>query len=251
MLQNEFFKIQIDEKSGGVRSIQQHSRKTNLVGQQLAIRLPKDHASKTLYADMVADSRFEQTVRIVRGINRIEFNVKLEPIEELTANREHYICSRLAWKSEGARLIANVLDSCEQVANQWFHATQFVTIKETDAPSVSMLTGGLPFHRRANRRMLDSVLMICNESRTNFSFALAIDQPYTGKCYGVSLRLKETESRAAELTISASQALQSAEIVKFNGEVFSTLPLDEADNRRVTFSIDPLTFLQVNLYFQT
>ena len=45
--------------------------------------------------------------------------------------------------------------------------------------------------------------------------------------------------------------MQSAEIVKFNGEVFSTLPLDEADNRRVTFSIDPLTFLQVNLYFQT
>ena len=72
----------------------------------------------------------------------------------------------------------------------------------------------------------------------------------TGKCSGVSLRLKETESRKAELTISAFRALQSAEIVKFNGEVFSTLPLDEADNRRVTFSIDPLTFLQVNLYFQ-
>ncbi len=327
-LQNEFFKIQIDEKSGGVRSIQQHSRKTNLVGQQLAIRLPKDHTSQTLYADMVADSietienqtltaaikstgrlvaggqdlaRFEQTVRIVRGINRIEFNVKLEPIEALTASREHYICSRLAWKSEGARLIANVLDSCEQVANQWFHATQFVTIKETDAPSVSMLTGGLPFHRRANRRMFDSVLMTSNESQTHFSFALTIDQPYpcaaaaarlsptvqlpahnateskqsqpdwlfhfnrknilatsampifsdTGKCSGVSLRLKETESRAAELTISVSRAMQSAEIVKFNGEVFSTLPLDEADNRRVTFSIDPLTFLQVNLYFQT
>ena len=328
LLQNEFFKIQIDEKSGGVRSIQQHSRQTNLAGQQLAIRLPKDHVSKTLYADMVADSietienrtltaaikstgrlmaggqelaRFEQTVRIVRGINRIEFNVKLEPIEALTASREHYICSRLAWKSEGARLMANVLDSSEQVANQWFHATQFVTIKETDAPSVSMLTGGLPFHRRANRRMLDSVLMTCNESQTEFSFALAIDQPYpcaaaaarlsptvqlpednateltqsqpdwlfhfnrknilatsatpifneAGKCNGVSLRLKETESRAAELTISASRALLSAEIVKFNGEVFSTLPLDEADNRRVTFSIGPLTFSQVNLYFQT
>ena len=328
LLQNEFFKIQIDEKSGGVRSIQQHTRKTNLAGQQLAIRLPKDHASKTQYADMVADSietienqtlaaairstgrlmaggqelaRFEQTVRIVRGINRIEFNVKLEPIEALTASRDHYICSRLAWKSEGARLMANVLDSSEQVATPWFYATQFVTIKETDTPSVSMLTGGLPFHRRANRRMFDSLLMTSNESQTHFSFALAIDQPYpcaaaaarlsptvqlqvnnatalnqsppdwlfhfnrknilatsatpifsdTGKCNGVSLRLKETESRKAELTISAFRALKSAEIVKFNGEVFSTLPLDEADNRRVTFLINPLSFLQVNLYFQT
>ena len=197
--------------------------------------------------------------------------------------------------------MANVLDSSEQVATPWFHATQFVTIKETDTPSVSMLTGGLPFHRRSNRRMFDSVLVTSNESQAHFSFAIAIDQPYpcaaatarlsstvqlpvnnataskqsppdwlfhfnrknilttsaapifsdTGKCNGVSLRLKETESRKAELTISAFRALKSAEIVKFNGEVFSTLPLDEADDRRVTFSIDPLTFLQVNLYFQT
>lgn len=330
LLQNEFFKIQIDETSGGIRSIQQHSSKTNLAGQQLAIRLPKSHASKSLYADMIADSiqtienqtltaaikstgrltaggqdlaRFEQTVRIVRGLRRIEVDVKLEPLEPLTASREHYICSRLAWKSEGARLMANVLDSCEQVANQWFHATQFVTIKELDSPPVSMLTGGLPFHRRANRRMFDSVLMLANESQTNFSFAITIDQPYpaaaassrlgptvrlpveqnnemeskqfrsdwlfhfnrknilatsvkpifneAGKFHGVSLRLKETEARAAELTISTFKALQSAQVVKFNEDVFSTLPLDEADDRKVTVAVEPLTFLQVNLFFQT
>ncbi len=329
-LQNEFFKVQIEEKTGGIRSIQQHFGKTNLAGQQLAIRLPKGHASKTPYAVMIADSiettenqtlsaaikstgrltaagqdlaKFEQTVRVVRGIPRIEVDVKLQPIEPLTASREHYICSRLAWKSEGARLIANVLDSCEQVAHQWFHATQYVTIKETDAPSVSMLTGGLPFHRRANRRMLDSVLMLANESQTNVSFAITVDQPYplaasasrlspvvqlpvhsnnrnqssqlpsdwlfhfnrknilatsavpifndAGKWHGISLRLKETENRSAELTISTFKAIQSAQIVKFNGDVFSTLPLDETDSRKVTFPVASLAFIQVNLYFQT
>ena len=336
LLQNEFFKVQIDEKSGGIRSIQQHNRKANLIGQQLAVRLPKKHSSKIQYGSMVADSvqiienqtlsaavkstgrivagdlelaRFEQTVRIVRGINRVEIDVDLQPVEALTASREHYVCSRLAWKSESARLMANVLDSCEQVANQWFHATQFVTIKDAGVPSVSLLTGGLPYHRRASRRMLDSVLMIANESQTRYSFAIAVDQPYPtaaatsrltpniqfpaggssasrsgntsdsrqtgvdrlfhfnrknilataarpifnedGKCEGVALRLKETEARAAQLVISSFRPMKAAEIVKLNGEVFSTLPLDEADNRKVSFSVDPLSFLQVNLYFRS
>ena len=336
-LQNEFFKVQLDEKSGGIRSIQQHAGKTNLSGQQLSIRLPKNHVTNQQYADMLADSiktiedkklsaaitstgrlvaggvdlaRFEQTVRIVRGISRVEIDVKLEPIEPLTANSNHYICSRLAWKSEGARLFANVLDSREQVASPWFHATKYVTVQEAGSPLVTLLTGGLPFHRRANRRMLDSLLMLHNESQTSFSFAIDIDQPYPsaaaaarltpvlhypalpnlpvtdgtakskelgyrqfnwlfhfnrknilatsakpifdddGKCDGVSLRLKETESRAAQLNISSFIPLRAAEIVNFNGEVFETLPLDDVDKRKVSLDIDPMSFLQVNLYFQ-
>ena len=291
LLQNEFFKIRIDEKSGGIRSIQQHSAKTNLAGQQLSIRLPKKHPGKQQYADMVADSvktienetlsaaikstgrllagdlelaRFEQTVRIVRGISRIEINVTLDPLDPLTANSNHYICSRLAWKSESARLFANVLDSREQVASPWFHATKFVTVQDSGSTPVSLLTGGLPYHRRANRRMLDSLLMLHNESQTSFSFAIDVDQAYpsasaasrltlpsfntrhhskgrpqktnqkrvntfkrnptgcfisiarislqpprhlfsttTASCNGVSLRLKETEARVAQLTITS------------------------------------------------
>ena len=337
LLQNEFFKVKLDEKSGGIRSTQQHSGKTNLAGQQLSVRLPKDHLANQQYADMLADSieiienqplsaaisstgrlvagdlelaRFEQTIRIVRGISRIEVAVKLKPLEPLTANSDHYICSRLAWKSESARLFANVLDSREQVASSWFHATKFVTVQESGSPSVSLLTGGLPYHRRANRRMLDSLLILQNESQANFSFAINIDQPYPAaaaasrltpviqypalqdssstvnasrenqlsqtqadwlfhfnrknilatsatpifnddsKCTGISLRLKETESRIAQLTITSFKHLRAAEIVKFNGEVFETLPLDDADKRKVLLTIDPMSFLQVNLYFQ-
>ena len=335
LLQNEFFKIQIDENSGGIRSVQQHSGKTNLVGQQLSIRLPSKHPAQIPYADMVADSikiienrtlsatikstgrliagdlelaEFEQTVRIVRGISRIEIDVSLSPLQPLTANVDHYICSRLAWKSEGARLFANVLDSREQVASPWFHATKYVTVEESGSPSVSLLTGGLPFHRRANRRMLDSLLMLHNESQTRFSFAIDIDQPYPsasvasrltpvlqyiatqnrlpdrplkanessqtqtdwlfhfnrknilatsttpifdgdGNCVGVSMRLKETESRSAPLVISSFKPLRAAEIVEFNGKTFETLPLDD-DKRKVSLVVDPLSFLQVNLYFQ-
>ena len=158
--------------------------------------------------------------------------------------------------------------------------------------------------------MLDSLLMLHNETQTSFSFAIDIDQSYpsasaasrltpvvryaapenktavegtskanelnqpqsdwlfhfnrknilatsaspvfneAGKCSGISLRLKETESRAAKLTITSFKLLQAAEIVKFNGEVFETLPLDDTNKRKVSLSVDPLSFLQVNLYFQ-
>jgi alpha-mannosidase len=207
-LQNEFFRVLIDSKSGGIKSVRKHLGRTNLVGQQLSIRLPAQHHSRQRYATMVADrvqaidsqaltaaihsqgrlvagehtlAEYSQIVRVTRGINRIEIEgqVKLcQPLfQPLTANsRNHYLCSRLAWKSEAARLFSNILDSQMQVSNEWFHGTQYITIK--DESSVTLLTGGLPFHRRPNRRMLDSVLMIGNESIGEYSFALDVDQNY-------------------------------------------------------------------------
>lgn len=207
-LQNEYFRVLIDAKSGGIKSVRKHLGRTNLVGQQLSIRLPANHSSRQRYATMVADSvqtidsrtltaaiqtqgrlvageqtlaDYSQTVRVTRGINRIEIkghvNLRESICESPTAaSINHYVCSRLAWKSEAARILSNVLDSQMQVSSEWFHGTQYITIK--DESSVTLLTGGLPFHRRPNRRMLDSVLMIGNESIGEYSFALDIDQDY-------------------------------------------------------------------------
>lgn len=203
-LQNEYFRVLIDSKSGGIKSVRKHLSRTNIVGQQLSIRLPAKHPSKQRYATMLADSvetieghalaaaieskgrlvvgeqvlaKFSQTVRVVRGINRIEVAGTIELSEPLNASSQnHYVCSRLAWKSEAARLYSNILDSRMQVSHEWFHGTQYISIR--DETSVTMLTGGLPYHRRPNRRMLDSLLMIGKESVGKYSFAIDVDQNY-------------------------------------------------------------------------
>ena len=323
-MQNEFFRVLIDSKSGGIKSVRKHLSRDNLVGQQLSIRLPANHSAKQRYAKMVADdiqtieesaltvairsegrivaggeklAAFSQTVRICRSINRIEVSGKINLCEPLLgSSRQHYVCSRLAWKSEAARLYSNLLESQMQVTQEWFHGTQYVTIK--DDSSVSLLTGGLPYHRRASRRMLDSVLMIGKETKNEYSFAIDLDQDYPaaaatarltpkiqipiasadnriqqcyfhfsrknvlvtyarplfdaeGKHYGVAFRLKETESRAADLSIRCFRKLESAEIVGFNGELISSIDVSPDDSHKVQFRIERLSYFETRLYFKS
>ena len=109
---------------------------------------------------------FRQSVRLIRGTPRLEFNIDIHLLEPLIASINHYVCSRVAWKSEAARTFANVMESRSQVTRQWFQATNFVTV--ADEHSLTMLTEGLPFHRRPNRRMIDSLLIVAGETQSSF-----------------------------------------------------------------------------------
>ncbi|MFK7766736.1 MAG: hypothetical protein AB8B55_05905 [Mariniblastus sp.] len=210
VLRNEFFEVQVHESNGGVRSIQLYNQRINLASQQLAMRIPaqRDARNQPLtrarYTDMVADkitvvaesrlagtavstgrlmdkeklmAEFEQTIRVTRGKPLIEFEINVEPKAALTSSFQNYICSRLAWKYESARIIANAQETNQQIASEWFHATNFMRIIEDDH-SLTMLTGGLPYHRRASRRMVDSLLVVGKEQSRKFRFGLAVNIQY-------------------------------------------------------------------------
>jgi alpha-mannosidase len=210
LLRNEFFELQVDEGTGGVRGIQIYGERGNLGSQQLAMRIPSPKSSggkplsRARYTQMVADkiqpydqsrlwgaisssgrlldgdqevARFQQSIRVARGKRVIEFEVELEPKIELTQSINHYICSRLAWKDESARVIANTQETQQQVTSDWFHATNFLSIVQ-EQHRVTLLTGGLPYHRRASRRMVDSLLMVGQEQQRKFRFGIGVDLPY-------------------------------------------------------------------------
>ena len=324
-LQNEFFVARIDPKSGGVRSVQPHNSRVNIVGQQLSLRLPGKRNDAERYATMVANqieitqneslsatiqstgtlndgdqplATFHQSVRVIRGVPRLEFSTKIELLQPLTASTNHYVCSRLAWKSEAARTFANVMESRNQVTGQWFNATNFATV--VDEHSFTMLTAGLPYHRRPSRRMIDSLLMVAGETETDFSFAIDVDQRYplsaaanrlspvcwrplsdtsrtpstsewlfhfdsknvlathsqptfdeNGQCDGAMFRLRETERRNANLTITCIKPLVGARVVGFNGEPSDSLAVSADDNRKVRIDVKPLSYLQVKLLFKS
>lgn len=211
ILRNEFFELQVDSKTGGVRSIQLYEKRINLASQQLAMRIPgkRDSHDKPLtqarYTQMVADqisldmesrlagkivsvgrlldgestvAEFKQTIRVVRGKPLIEFDVEVNPVVELDNSINHYVCSRLAWKNETSRIVVNACESRQEVNTDWFHATNYLEVVQ-DSHRLVMLTGGLPYHRRTSRRMVDSLLIVGKESARRFCFALGVDVGYS------------------------------------------------------------------------
>lgn len=210
LLQNRFFLARVDPITGGIRSVGFHNQRVNLLTQKLGMRIPqpdatRDAAAKTpsRYTKMVADSirtlvatplegciesvgklldknqpvaKFRQTMRVIRGVAEIQFQLELEPLVSFQDNVNHYLCNRIAWKEESSSIAANAVDSRQPVTQEWFHATRYINVG--DEKSFTLLTGGLPYHRRATRSMLDSVLMMKGERCTQFAFSILINQRY-------------------------------------------------------------------------
>ena len=210
ILRNEFFELQVDENSGGIRGVQRYAERSNLFSQQISMRIPGGKNSpnqpltKARYTQMVADdiqlssesrlaasiqstgrlldgentvAEFKQTLRVARGKRTIDFSIELNPVIEMSQSINHYLCSRLAWKSEASRVTANTQESGSEITSDWFHATNYFNIVQ-DKHRVTMLTGGIPYHRRSSRRMIDSLLVVGNEFRRRFEFSIGVNIPY-------------------------------------------------------------------------
>lgn len=208
-LRNEFFELSVDEETGGIRSIQLYKNRVNLISQQLAVRIPGVSANahsggKACYTRMSAkeikltmESRiagtitsrgalldnetkiadYLQRVRVTRGQRVVEVEGEITPVSGFSKSVNHYACSRLAWKSEASRLVANAGEIRQDIYTDWFHATQYIEVLQ-DEGRLTMLTGGLPYHRRASRRFVDSVLIAGKEQQHKFGFGLGVNLDY-------------------------------------------------------------------------
>lgn len=212
VLRNEFFSVEIDEQTGGIRNVQYHDSRQNLMSQRLALRIPGQSGSNprlsgARYSEMVAEkiqanantridgeitaqgklvvgdetvADFRQTVRVVRGLRVFEIGVEIIPKIQLSDSINHYFCNRLAWHDESSSLTCNLLEMKTTVDSDWFLATNFIEIQQPDGP-LTMLTGGLPYHRRTSRRMMDNLLIVGNEQERKFRLGIGIDLRYPMK----------------------------------------------------------------------
>ena len=53
---------------------------------------------------------------------------------------------------------------------------QFIEV-ESYKTRTTILTAGMPYHRRIGKRMLDCLLRMCGESSTKFRLGIGIDAP--------------------------------------------------------------------------
>lgn len=213
-LQNEFFQTAFDRDTGALRSLRDYkSRKTRL-SQQVAFRitLPKtgqawvDRQSPVAYSVMAADSievtqngkvfaeitskgrmlalngelvgEFEQRYQITRGSRVLVIEAEIRTVDELLLEDpwDSYYAFRFAFGDETAILSAGTRLQSHDVSRRRFEAPLFVDI-DCGNWNTTILTGGLPFHRRSTLSQLDTILSVHGEQGANFRIGIGVDLP--------------------------------------------------------------------------
>ncbi|HJN10149.1 MAG TPA: hypothetical protein QF564_15795 [Pirellulaceae bacterium] len=213
LLRNDFFEASINPTTGALQSMQDYQTRGNRISYQLALRCSgpqqrpgeagRDADEAAVYSVMVAESvdlhcvpgtrgeilvrgklvdrngqllsHFSQTYRAVRGSRVLELEIELDPQNEPAADPwSSYYAARFAWKDEGAELFYDCQQTRHPVSQKHIEACQFIEIDTGDSRT-TLLTGGLPYHRRAGHRMLDSLLVVRGERARTFRLGIGVE----------------------------------------------------------------------------
>lgn len=216
VLRNEFFEAQINPITGTLSSLHEYAKRGNRMSQQLALRLPgatqkpgdtyRDPDETAFYSIMAADevkvtaattalgeitcrgrlldregkklAGFVQVYRVWRGSRVLEIEVELDPIEQPRADPwNSYYCVRFAWPDPAAEVFRTVHQTRVPAGGKQFEAPHYIDLVSIKNNS-TILTGGLPFHRRHDDRMLDSLLFTRGERARKFKLGIGIDLKY-------------------------------------------------------------------------
>ncbi|RMF98202.1 MAG: hypothetical protein D6741_09615, partial [Planctomycetota bacterium] len=213
-LRNEFFQVQIDERSGGIQGVFPLPQGRNLLGQQLAMRKPRPKSPgieeddpERHYTRMVAEkirlvestefcgaveskgrlldhlgetvARFRQTVRVYRADPLIRFHIELEP-EKLPEGDPwaNYYAFRLAWRDETADVFTCQGGGFKVPGDTTrIESPRLVHIRGAKH-GISLCCGGLSYHRKIGVRRLDTILLTAGESRRKFDLAIGYHLRY-------------------------------------------------------------------------
>lgn len=216
VLRNEFFEAIINPVTGTLGALHEYGKRGNRLSQQLALRLPgpaqkpgdtfRDPDETAVYSVMAADSvevtsattaigeivcrgrlldregkklaGFVQKYRVVRGSRVLQVQVELDPLEQPRADPwNSYYCARFAWADPSAEMFRSIHQTRVPFGGKQFEAPHYidlVTLKD----NTTIFTGGLPFHRRHDARMLDSLLITRGERERKFTLGIGIDVKY-------------------------------------------------------------------------
>ncbi len=211
LLRNEFLEAHIDPATGGLRAVGDYGKRGNRMSQQLAYR--QDHASTAgkspdeesaaAYSMMVGEAcdvvqansvvgqittrgrlqdptgrvlaNFEQTFRLTRGSRVLQLQIHIQPrIDPQTDPWRSYFACRFAWPSEVADLERSYHDQRRPSKARRLESPLLVLVDD-GAQKTTILTGGLPYHRRVGPRMLDTLLIAGHEVERTFHLGIGLD----------------------------------------------------------------------------
>lgn len=212
-LSNEFLRIEISPATGAVQGIYDLTQRGNRVAVQLARRTPpppprpgdiwRDTDEGAVYSAMVADAvevthtgpafgeiasrgrmvdaagktiaRFTQHYRLACGSRVLEIETELEIDEPAGGDPwESYYAARFAWPDEDVEIYRDIGLARQASDARRLEAPHYLDLRSSRART-TILTAGLPYHRRAGNRMVDTLLVSAGETQRSFRYAVGFE----------------------------------------------------------------------------
>lgn len=203
-LRNERFELTVSHKTGGIQSLRMHRDRNTRVSQRLVFYRQTDaeSAETRMIADAVEITRsdpligeiaargrllgaagevlthFTQRVCAVRGFPAIIVEIELEP--EVFPDGDiwkSYLASRLAWSEEALSIRCGNRWSGRETTRERIESCEWIEVDDAIG-RVTCFALGLPLHRVAGPRWLDTLLLVAGEERRRFQFAIGLDRDY-------------------------------------------------------------------------
>ncbi len=217
MLRNEYFEAHINPETGGIQRIKEYGRRPNRLSQQLAFRFAQprtiqpgddyDESETTSYSEMrcqsvevisdgpvagIIETRGElidpetdeplagfcQRFRMYRGRPVLEIEVELdiaEPMEGIPWLT--YFGSRWAWNNSSEVITRSIFEEASTSLGERFESPHYIEFADEEQRT-TILTHGLPFHRKTGSRMLDTILVVEGETTRKFRFDVVVDRHF-------------------------------------------------------------------------
>ncbi len=215
VLRNEFLEATINPTTGAMQALKDYGKRGNRLSQQLGLRVPgsrgpvgqswQDPDSRAEYSVMAADSvevtsattaygevvvsgrlldregatqaTYRERFWLWRGTRVLHVEIELDPVIEPAADpwNAYYAC-RFAWNDETAEIFRAVNQTRHKASRKQLEAPLYLEINDGEMQT-TVLTGGLPYHKRVGDRMLDTLLSVRGERQNKFHIGLGVDLP--------------------------------------------------------------------------
>jgi alpha-mannosidase len=210
VLKNESIELEIDEGTGGIRSLMAVGESTPRLGQQLVITGLGESAGRPVASQMKA-SRYEleyagpalvqatasgtlvdprsgaklvaftQRYRLWTGRPILELDITVDEIDSTLIERfrqgepwDRTLACRWAWPDPTSLLRRTVLLAPEMTELERPETPDALDIS-TRRQRTGILCGGLPYHQKHGARMLDTLLLAGAETGRSFRLGLVLD----------------------------------------------------------------------------
>ena len=195
LIRNEFFEVEIDAVTGGLKAIRDHKTRVNRLGQRLIFnpgsrmvaRDIKVTSTGPALGEIVSEGEllgeqnqvlatFKQRLRLWLGRPLLEMRIELQPVQPAAGYPWHaYFGSRFAWRDDRAILMRGSGSTSYVTTHNRPQTPDFLELRQSRLGTV-IFPAGLPFHQRQEGRMLDIILQPEGEQATTFDLGIALDR---------------------------------------------------------------------------
>ncbi len=194
-VRNEYFEAEIDPATGGLRAIRDPRSRANRLGQQIVfnpgstahVQQIRTTSTGPALGEIVSEgvlidakdqvlAAYRQRFRAWIGRPLLEMRIDFKIVEPPRGYPCHgYYGARFAWRDETAALLRGVGGAGYTTSHPRPETPDYLELR-VGAQNTVLFPGGLPFHQRHGKRMLDVILVVEGEETSSFELAIGLDR---------------------------------------------------------------------------